>query len=44
MNKFGFDMHHVTIYQGLKRFEEKVEGDQDYISLIEKLMKVTVNV
>ncbi len=44
MRKFGFDMHNVTIYQGLKRFEEIIEGDQDYNTLIEKLMRVTVNV
>ena len=44
MRKFGFDMHNVTIYQGLKRFEEIIEGDRDYTALIEKLMRVTVNV
>ena len=44
MNKFGFDMHHATILQSIRKIEEKIQGDQDYKALIEKLMLVTVNV
>ena len=39
-----FDMHHATILQSIRKIEEKIQGDQDYNALIEKLMQVTVNV
>lgn len=44
MSGFGFDMHHATIYQGVRRMQEKIEGDSDYNHLVERLMKVSVDV
>ena len=40
MNKFGFDMHHATIYQSIGRMSKIVEGDPDLESIIRKLESV----
>lgn len=44
MSKAGFDMHHATIYQSIRKMQEKIEGDSDYNDLVTRLMKVSVNV
>ena len=40
MSKSGFDMHHATISQSIKRIGEIVEGDPDYTPLIKKLESI----
>jgi len=44
LDKYGFDMHHATILQSVRKIAEMIEGDGDYTNLIDKLMNVSVNV
>jgi hypothetical protein len=44
LDKYGFDMHHATILQSIRKIAEMIEGDGDYTNLIDKLMNVSVNV
>jgi|VirMetMinimDraft_7_1064189.scaffolds.fasta_scaffold166936_1 chromosomal replication initiation ATPase DnaA len=44
LDKYGFDMHHATILQSIRKIAEKFEGDEDYTTLMNKLMNVSVNV
>jgi chromosomal replication initiation ATPase DnaA len=44
LDKYGFDMHHATILQSVRKIAENIEGDDDYTSLMNKLMNVSVNV
>jgi chromosomal replication initiation ATPase DnaA len=44
LDKYGFDMHHATILQSIRKIAEMIEGDGDYTNLMNKLMNVSVNV
>ena len=42
--KNGFEMHHSTILQSVRRIAEKIENDSDYYPLLNKLQNISVDV